>query len=388
VAGPTVRLHTSGGADAASTTAAGLAVLNGEAVYAVVFEDSTTEKVTSVTDSVPGSPNTYTKVASYLTANGSISLWVADNVVGNAALAVTIHLSATTLFSYVILDITGQATPSFDKNGPGTNGVYVSGTSESDALAPKSATDLLLLLGQFMATQTGSGTPSITLGAEAGETLVDSFSESLLAAKTTVAGGVYSQPATTTASTSMTGVATVTGGVGLAPVYAVVMVGVLPFVPAPPPPTPVVTKQSGGAGPTGGGEWYLGRTPKLCATLRPLTPAEQLLCQDLLELPPSHVSHKVGTLEWIPFVRVTGPEDVEEALALTHTYEAALAEPPEAEGTPGWVWGLVGFALGAAVLGGLVYAYYRGLRRGVRAPLEIGKKVLDVVLSGPRTPDA
>jgi len=225
MAGPTVATHTSAGFNAASGASSGLNVPSGDAVYVFVFFGQNTSNITSVTD---GPGNSYTAAKTFTSANGTVDVWRADNVTGNAALAVTVNLGATRLTSFVVTDITGQANPSYDKAGSGTSGSYTSGTDESDSLSPTNANDLLLFAMGISASQTGTGVPSVTYGAETGETLVDSHSQTLSAAHTNMSGGVYSQAGSGTGSTTLKGKATVTGGTGLSAAFAGILIGILP----------------------------------------------------------------------------------------------------------------------------------------------------------------
>lgn len=224
MAGPTVNTHTSGGFLASSVTTGALNVPNGDAVYVIIFQN-VLSTVTGVTDST--GLNTYTLKKSFGGSVGLVLVYVADNVTGNAALTVTINLNASTLTSYVVLDIIGAANPSFDKAGTGASGSYTSGATESDSLSPTSGSDLLLLCMAVTASNT-SGTPSATFQTQAGESLVDQHSQGNATPHTCVAGGVYSAPASGTGSQTLNGSASV--ATSIARSYAAIAIAILPNV--------------------------------------------------------------------------------------------------------------------------------------------------------------
>ena len=207
MASPPVRHSATAAVNTASTATTGsMNVPSGDAVWVAVIENDTSDVVNSVGDGT----NTYNKKATLATANGTIVLYVADDVTGSSALAVTVKTSTAIGYVVVALDIQGAANPSFGQVGSGAHGSYTSGSNVGDSVSPKTSSDLLLLLSGFISATT-TGTPSITFNNVGSETLVNSATKSNATAHSDIGGGVYSEDATSTSPTTLNANATVTG---------------------------------------------------------------------------------------------------------------------------------------------------------------------------------
>ncbi len=225
MSGPTVSRSATGGINGSGTFMIGpLNVPTGDSVYVLIFEKSNGTEISGVTDGT----NNYTSKASFAGTGGTVSAWVADNVAGSASLTVTVTVTGSRLIFGIMADITGAANPSFDKNGTGATGAYVSGTTESDSLSPSNANDLLLFLMevQFVGS---TGNPTATYSAESGEAIANSGQENNTGTHASVAGGLYTEPASGTGSTTMDGAATLAGGGTISSIdFTCLMIAILP----------------------------------------------------------------------------------------------------------------------------------------------------------------
>jgi len=226
--GTPVAAHSAAGVsnDGTSIPIGALTAATGDSVYVVVSEDDSASKITGVSDGV----NTYTLKATLAEggANGPlVTLWVADNVVAaGGTLSITVSFSPATTGGAVALDITGaNPSGSYGGSGPGSEGGYASGTSESDSVSPSNAAALLLGLMGGMATATAN--PTFTYQTVAGETLVNNAIGLNSTVHRKCGIGVYSKAASGTGSQSVSGAFTFSGTAASA-TYAILAVYVLP----------------------------------------------------------------------------------------------------------------------------------------------------------------
>lgn len=219
MATPTVSAHNNTEFNAGNGTSAALSAPAGCAVYVLIGAGA---GVTSVTDSLG---NTLTRAAA---KSGSASItsfiYYVDNLAGSGTYTVKVTLSASAPCAFVVLIITGQATPSLGGTGAGTAGGYTSATNEGDTVTPVTAADLILLAFGLVVTVT-SGSPTLTYNSVAGESLVDSGK---VASTRTMTGlGAYTLAATTTNPTVINGNANF-AGTGAASTWAAIGVSVKP----------------------------------------------------------------------------------------------------------------------------------------------------------------
>ena len=195
---PSVANHVSGGITSTSGSLPALTVTAGDAVYVLVTEQDTFSLITGLSDGT----NTYVKNKT-VPGGPTVTVWVAENVSGSSLTITISRISGSDVMSAVALDVTGVANPSYDASGTGSNGGYTSGVDESDSVSPARAGGLLILtLGLLI--NTGAGGPA-TYNAEAGETLVDSFSKENTGATAWSATGVYSENSSGTGSQTLKG---------------------------------------------------------------------------------------------------------------------------------------------------------------------------------------